>query len=155
MIFEHRPRFPEYVRPRSPLFISIRWRTESEGDINRDLIERVDLQHPGDRPSRRVSKKNWRPHEMQTRAVKKKTLRDAIEELRKQLPPFLTIKQARQTKGVCQATIYNDIKRRPDLAIKFGRSTRIVRDVLLDDIVERNSMPPSEAQRAEIQPAHP
>ena len=61
-------------------------------------------------------------------------MRDFIERLRETLPPLLKIKQYCDVKNCCQASAYNDLKRIPGLGVKVGRSTRIVRDVMLDDM---------------------
>jgi hypothetical protein len=61
-------------------------------------------------------------------------MRDFIERLRETLPPLLKIKQYCHVKNCCQASAYNDLKRIPGLGVKVGRSTRIVRDVMLDDM---------------------
>ena len=57
---------------------------------------------------------------------------DFIERLRETLPPLLKIKQYCQVKNCSQASAYNDLKRIRGLGVKVGRSTRIIRDVMLD-----------------------
>ena len=59
-------------------------------------------------------------------------VRDWIEKLRETLPPLLKLKQYCHVRNRCLASAYNDLKRVPGLGVKDGRSTRIVRDVMLD-----------------------
>jgi hypothetical protein len=59
-------------------------------------------------------------------------MRDIIEKLRETLPPLLTIEQYCHTRNCCQAAAYNDFKKHPGLAVKDGRSTRVVRNIALD-----------------------
>jgi hypothetical protein len=59
---------------------------------------------------------------------------NTIEKLRKILPPFLTVHQYRRVKNCSEATAYNDLRAKPGLGVKFGYSTRIVRDVMLDEM---------------------
>jgi hypothetical protein len=61
-------------------------------------------------------------------------MRDLIERLRASLPFLLKIKEYCRIKNCCVATAYNDLKRVPGLAVKDGRNTRIVRDVMLDEM---------------------
>jgi hypothetical protein len=61
-------------------------------------------------------------------------VRDWIEKLRETLPPLLKLKQYCHVRNRCLASAYNDLKRVPGLGVKDGRSTRIVRDIMLDDM---------------------
>jgi hypothetical protein len=61
-------------------------------------------------------------------------VRKYIERLRETLPPLLKIKQYCHVRNRSQASAYNDLHRIPGLGVKDGRSTRIVRDVMLDDM---------------------
>jgi hypothetical protein len=66
-------------------------------------------------------------------------MRSTIENLRKILPPFLTVRQYCAVKNCCEATAYNHLRARPGLGVKDGYSTKIVRDVMLDQMAH---MPP-------------
>jgi hypothetical protein len=79
-------------------------------------------------------------------------MRDVIERLRETLQPFLTIKQYCHVKNCCQASAYNDLKRIPGLGVKVGRSTRIVRDVMLDDIARLPKWIPEKDRRQNPSP---
>ena len=61
-------------------------------------------------------------------------MRDVTEKLRKILPPLLTIRQYCAVKNCCQATCYNHLRDRPGLGIKDGHRTKILRDVMLDQM---------------------
>jgi hypothetical protein len=61
-------------------------------------------------------------------------MRDFIERLRETLPPLLKLKQYCHVRNRCLASAYKDLKRIRGLGVKDGRSTRIVRDVMLDDM---------------------
>ena len=61
-------------------------------------------------------------------------MRDTVEKLRKILPPLLTIRQYCAVKNCCEATAYNNLRAKPGLGVKVGYSTRIVRDVMLDEM---------------------
>src|SRR5262249_45159929 len=74
------------------------------------------------------------PHRGVAPILESAPMRDFIERLRATLPFLLKIKQYCHIKNCCQATAYNDLKRVPGLAVKVGRSTRIVRDAMLDDM---------------------
>ena len=86
-------------------------------------------------------------------------MRDFIEKLRETLPPLLKLKQYCHVRNRCLASAYNDLKRVPGLGVKDGRSTRIVRDVMLDDmarmpewIPEKDRLQPSPLVGEEINP---
>jgi hypothetical protein len=55
-----------------------------------------------------------------------------IENLRTIYPPLLTISQYCAIKNCCPAAAYIEFKRHRGLALKSGRSTRVVRDVALE-----------------------
>jgi hypothetical protein len=59
-------------------------------------------------------------------------IRDTIERLRETEPPLLTVARYQFLMGRCQAAACVDFKRHPNLAIKSGRRTLVVRDVALD-----------------------
>jgi len=67
-------------------------------------------------------------------------MRDTIEKLRATLPPLLTIAQYCHTMNRCAASAYNDFKKHPGLAVKNGGSTRVVRDVMLDEVMAHLQM---------------
>ena len=79
-------------------------------------------------------------------------MRDFIERLRETLPPLLKIKQYCHVKNCCQASAYNDLKRIPGLGVKVGRSTRIVRDVMLDDMARLPEWIPEKDRRQNPSP---
>ena len=79
-------------------------------------------------------------------------MRDFIERLRETLPPLLKIKQYCHVKNCCQASAYNDLKRIPGLGVKVGRSTRIVRDVMLDDMARMPEWIPEKDRRQNPSP---
>jgi len=61
-------------------------------------------------------------------------VRDTIERLKEILPPLLTVQQYCRVMNRCQASAYSDLRNIPGLAVKVGGSTRIVRDVMLDEM---------------------
>jgi hypothetical protein len=67
------------------------------------------------------------------------SMKDTIKKLRETLPPFLTVRQYCAVKNCCEATAYNHLRDRPGLGVKDGYSTKIVRDVMLDQMAH---MPP-------------
>jgi hypothetical protein len=66
-------------------------------------------------------------------------MRTTVEKLRKILPPLLTVRQYCAVKNCCEATAYNHLRTTPGLGVKDGYSTKIVRDVMLDQMAH---MPP-------------
>jgi hypothetical protein len=86
-------------------------------------------------------------------------VREWIEKLREELPALLKLKQYCHVRNRCLASAYNDLRRVPGLGVKDGRSTRIVRDVMLDDmarmpewIPEKDRLQPSPLVGEEINP---
>jgi len=57
---------------------------------------------------------------------------DWIESLRKTLPALFPPKTWAEVRGCCLATIYNDLRRCPEIAVKCRRATRVIRDRALD-----------------------
>ena len=79
-------------------------------------------------------------------------VRDWIEKLRETLPPLLKLKQYCHVRNRCLASAYNDLKRVPGLGVKDGRSTRIVRDVMLDDMARMPEWIPEKDRRQNPSP---
>jgi hypothetical protein len=63
-------------------------------------------------------------------------LREFIENLRKDLPPLLSVQEYCRVRNCCPAKAYLDFKAHRGLALKDGRSTKVVRDVALQLIAE-------------------
>jgi hypothetical protein len=61
-------------------------------------------------------------------------IRKSIEKLREVLPPLLKVAQYCEIRNCCVAKAYEDFKAHPELAVKDGGATRVVRDVALDII---------------------
>jgi hypothetical protein len=60
--------------------------------------------------------------------------KDTIERLRKSLPPLLTIGQYCKLMHRCEGSAYNDLRKKPRLAVKVGRGTRFLTDAVLDEL---------------------
>jgi hypothetical protein len=56
------------------------------------------------------------------------TLPDWVEKLRETLDPLLSLKTWAKVRGRCIASVYNEIHRHPEIALKDGGSTKIIRD---------------------------
>ena len=61
-------------------------------------------------------------------------MHDTIKKLRATLPPLLTLRQYCAVRNCCEASAYRDLRAKPGLGVKVGYSTRIVRDVMLDEM---------------------
>jgi hypothetical protein len=59
---------------------------------------------------------------------------ETIERLRKSLSPLLTLRQYCKLMHRSERSAYNDLRNKPELAVKVGRLTRIFTDAVLDEL---------------------
>jgi hypothetical protein len=69
-------------------------------------------------------------------------MHSTIARLKKNLPAFLTVEQYCELRNCSRATTYKDMHRVDGLAVKIGPSTRLRRDVALDQMARAASPQP-------------
>src|SRR5215831_752950 len=69
-------------------------------------------------------------------------MRPTISKLRKTLPALLTIEQYCELTGRCRASAFKDMRLISGLGVKLGAQTRIVRDVMLDEMAREQAPQP-------------